>query len=66
VGADHPAAKHGDFRGIKRSNKTHRSSVDPDALLARKSNTHPAQPSYRVSERTSRYDAMCSWTTAMR
>jgi len=25
----------------------HRSSVDPDALLARKSNAHPAQPSYR-------------------
>jgi transposase len=37
----------GDFRGIKLSNKTHRSSVDPDALLARKSNAHPAQPSYR-------------------
>ena len=37
----------GDFRGIKLSNKTHRSSTDPDALLARKSNAHPAQPSYR-------------------
>jgi transposase len=37
----------GDFRGIKLSNQTHRSSVDPDALLARKSNAHPAQPSYR-------------------
>ncbi|TWB87344.1 IS4 family transposase [Synechococcus sp. Ace-Pa] len=37
----------GDFRSIKLSNKTHRSSVDPDALLARKSNAHPAQPSYR-------------------
>ena len=32
---------------IKLSNKTHRSIVDPDALLARKSNAHPAQPSYR-------------------
>jgi len=37
----------GDFRGIKLSNKTHRSGSDPDALLARKSNAHPAQPSYR-------------------
>jgi transposase len=37
----------GDFRGIKLSNKTHRSSTDPDALLCRKSNAHPALPSYR-------------------
>ncbi len=37
----------GDFRGIKLSNKTHRSGTDPDALLARKSKVHPAQPSYR-------------------
>ena len=37
----------GDFRGIKLSNSTHRSTTDPDALLARKSNAHPAQPSYR-------------------
>ena len=37
----------GDFRGIKLSNKTHRSSVDPDALLCRKSKAHPALPSYR-------------------
>jgi transposase len=36
-----------DFRGIKRSNKTHRSSTDPDALLCRKSKAHPALPSYR-------------------
>ena len=49
----------GDFRGIKLSNSTHRSTADPDALLARKSNAHPAQPSYRVSERTSRCGAMC-------
>ncbi len=37
----------GDFRGIKLSNKTHRSTTDPDALLARKSSAHPALPSYR-------------------
>jgi hypothetical protein len=37
----------GDFRGIKLSNETHRSGTDPDALLCRKSNAHPAQPSYR-------------------
>lgn len=37
----------GDFRGIKLSNKAHRSCTDPDALLARKSNVHPALPSYR-------------------
>ena len=37
----------GDFRGIKLSNKTHRSGSDPDALLARKSNAHPALPGYR-------------------
>ena len=37
----------GDFRGIKLSNKTHRSGVDPDALLCRKSKAHPALPSYR-------------------
>ena len=37
----------GDFRGIKLSNKTHRSGTDPDALLARKSNAHPALPGYR-------------------
>jgi hypothetical protein len=37
----------GDCRGIKLSNKSHRSGSDPDALLARKSNAHPAQPSYR-------------------
>ncbi len=37
----------GDFRGIKLSNETHHSSNDPEALLARKSNPHPAQLSYR-------------------
>ena len=37
----------GDFRGVRLSSKTHRSGTDPDALLARKSNVHPALPSYR-------------------
>jgi transposase len=37
----------GDFRGVHLSNKTHRSGTDPDALLARKSNVHPALPGYR-------------------
>jgi transposase len=37
----------GDFRGVRLSNETHRSSTDPDALLARKSIVHPALPSYR-------------------
>ena len=37
----------GDFRGVKLSNDTHRSSTDPEALLARKSKVHPALPSYR-------------------
>ena len=37
----------GDFRGVKLSNDTHRSTTDPEALLARKSNAHPAQLSYR-------------------
>jgi transposase len=47
-GAPKPGQKRakGDFRGIKLSNKTHRSSVDPDALLCRKSNAHPALPCY--------------------
>ena len=48
-GAPKPGGKRakGDFRGIKLSNKTHRSGVDPDALLCRKSKAHPALPSYR-------------------
>jgi transposase len=48
-GAPKPGRKQpqGDFRGIKLSNKTHRSSVNPDALLCRKSKAHPALPSYR-------------------
>jgi hypothetical protein len=37
----------GDFRDIKLSNNTHRTTVDPDALLCRKSHAHPALPSYR-------------------
>jgi transposase len=32
-----------DFHGQKRSNQTHRSSTDPEALLARKSNAAPAK-----------------------
>src|SRR3954470_17536107 len=32
-----------DFHGEKRSNKTHRSTTDPEALLARKSNAAPAK-----------------------
>jgi IS5 family transposase len=48
-GAAKPGQKRakGDFRGIQLSNQTHRSSVDPDALLCRKSKAHPALPSYR-------------------
>ena len=37
----------GDFRGVKLSNET---QPDPEALLARKSNAHPAQLSYRGHE----------------
>jgi serine/threonine protein kinase len=37
----------GDFRGVKLSNETHRSSIDPDDLLIRKSLAHPALPSHR-------------------
>jgi len=45
-GAPMPGRKRakGDFRGIKLSNKTHRYSVDPDALLCQKDNTYPALP----------------------
>lgn len=35
-----------DFRGEKRSNKTHASTSDPDSQLYRKSNAAPALPSY--------------------
>jgi transposase len=35
-----------DFRGRPRSNRTHRSTTDPEALLARKSNAAPAKLSY--------------------
>ena len=35
-----------DFRGERRSNQTHRSTTDPEALLARKSNAAPAKLSY--------------------
>jgi transposase len=35
-----------DFHGTKRSNQTHCSTTDPEALLARKSNAAPAKLSY--------------------
>jgi transposase len=35
-----------DFKGQRRSNETHVSKTDPDALLARKSNNEAAYPSY--------------------
>lgn len=34
------------YHGEKRSNSTHASRTDPEALLARKGNTHPTRPSY--------------------
>jgi len=34
------------FHGEKRSNETHASRTDPEALLARKSNAQPSRPSY--------------------
>jgi hypothetical protein len=37
----------GNFRGIKLSNKTHRTTADRDAFLCRKSNVYLALPSYR-------------------
>jgi hypothetical protein len=48
-GAPNPGRKRakGDFRDIKLSNQTHRSGVDPDALLCRKSKADLALPSYR-------------------
>lgn len=50
-GSGGPAAPAGrnveaDFHGHKRSNQTHRSTTDPEALLARKSNAAPAKLSY--------------------
>ena len=57
-GAAKPGKKRakGDFRGIKLSNKTHRSSTDPDALLR----GNPMLTRHRPATR-----AMCSCTTAM-
>jgi hypothetical protein len=37
----------GAFRGVKLSNKIHRSKTNPGASLTRKSKAHPALPSYR-------------------
>lgn len=34
------------FHGQRRTNETHVSRTDPEARLARKSNAHPAKPSY--------------------
>lgn len=50
-GSGGPAAPVGrnveaNFHGHKRSNQTHRSTTDPDALLARKSSAAPAKLSY--------------------
>lgn len=50
-GQNGPAARAGknveaDFHGEKRSNQTHRSTTDPEALLARKSNAAPAKLCY--------------------
>jgi transposase len=36
------------FRGERRRNDTHRSTTDPDALLARRGDGREAQPSYQV------------------
>jgi len=44
TGSDHPEDK--DFRGKKLSNKTHRSTTDPDARLYRKSKGQEASLSY--------------------
>jgi len=38
-----------DFRGEKRSNKTHRGATDPDARIATKSNKETAVPGYTVN-----------------
>lgn len=38
-----------DFRGQKRSNKTHRSTSDPDARIATKSSKETAVPAYTVN-----------------
>ena len=62
-GAPKPGKKRakGDFRRIKLSNKTDCSSVDPDALLAWKSNAHPAQPSYRGHVLMNNRHALVGW-----
>jgi transposase len=56
----------GDFRGIKLSNDTHRSTTDPEALLARKSNAHPAQLSYRGHVlMENRHDLVVDWRATL-
>lgn len=44
---DDPGNATVNFHGERRSNATHRSTTDPDALLARKSRGEPAKLSYR-------------------
>lgn len=44
---DDPSNPTVNFHGERRSNATHRSTTDPDALLARKSRGEPAKLSYR-------------------
>jgi transposase len=44
VGERHSAGRN--FHGEKRTNETHESRTDPEALIARKSKAHPARPSY--------------------
>jgi transposase len=44
--SDHPSNPTADFHGEKRSNETHKSKTDPDALLARKGKGKEAKLSY--------------------
>lgn len=46
---DDPGNPTVDWRGEKRSNKTHRSTTDPDARIATKSSKETAAPSYTVN-----------------
>jgi transposase len=65
------------FHGERRSNETHRSTTDPDAMLARKSRGTPAHLSYRghlltenrnglvVSTRTTQAYGSAEWDAAL-
>ena len=46
---DDPGNPNVDFHGEKRSNETHQSSTDPDAMLARKGNGKEAKLSYNAN-----------------